>query len=119
MPIVDGSSATKTIREQEVESAQSTLTHKRIPVFAVSASLLERDRQSYIDSGFDGWVMKPIDFQRVDALLKGVSSPAARNSCIYQPGMWEQGGWFQRSDAEKTTESSSRRETGGNVHRSG
>jgi DNA-binding response OmpR family regulator len=70
--------------------------HDRIPIFAVSASLVERDRQSYIDSGFDGWIMKPIDFQRVHILLGGVSSPEARNSCIYRPGMWEEGGWFER-----------------------
>jgi CheY-like chemotaxis protein len=109
MPIVDGSSATKMIREHELEllsSAQSTLAygHDRIPIFAVSASLVERDRQGYIDSGFDGWIMKPIDFQRVHVLLNGVSSLEARNSCVYRPAMWEQGGWFERHDADEFTE---------------
>lgn len=100
MPIVDGSSATKLIREHEF---QLSLDNDRIPVFAVSASLVERDRQSYIDSGFDGWIMKPIDFQRVHMLLDGVSSFEERNSCIYQPGMWEKGGWFERGEAEEPT----------------
>lgn len=105
MPIVDGSSATKMIREHELElessaHSASTRDHDRIPIFAVSASLMERDRQSYIDSGFDGWIMKPIDFQRAHALLSGLSSSEERDCCIYRPGMWEQGGWFERNDAD-------------------
>ena len=69
MPIVDGSSATKAIREYELKQpAQVKWARGRIPVFAVSASLMERDRESYVASGFDGWIMKPIDFQRVHVL---------------------------------------------------
>jgi CheY-like chemotaxis protein len=70
------------------------LGHDYVPIFAVSASLLEKDRQTYIDSGFDGWIMKPIDFQRIYELLGGVKSTEMRRSCFYRPGMWEQGGWF-------------------------
>ncbi|KAJ5905823.1 uncharacterized protein N7473_002739 [Penicillium subrubescens] len=91
MPIVDGLSAAKMIREYEV---QAYLGHDYVPIFAVSASLLEKDRQTYIDSGFDGWIMKPIDFQRIYELLGGVKSTEIRRSCFYRPGMWEQGGWF-------------------------
>lgn len=94
MPIVDGIGSTKMIREYEQE--QSLAKDACTPVFAVSASLVEKDRQTYIDSGFDGWIMKPIDFQRVHTLLGGVKSDAMRSACLYQPGMWEQGGWFQR-----------------------
>lgn len=92
MPIVDGHGATKLIREHE-ESRQSA---RKIPVFAVSASLIERDKQMYIDSGFDGWIMKPIDFQRLNHLLSGVYMNDIRNGddSIYMPGKWEQGGWF-------------------------
>ncbi|KAJ5759482.1 hypothetical protein N7520_006638 [Penicillium odoratum] len=91
MPIVDGLSATKMIREYEQQS-----TNRRTPVFAVSASLFEKDRQIYLDAGFDGWIMKPIDFQRVHLLLNGVLSAERRDAALYQPGMWEQGGWFGR-----------------------
>ncbi|KAF3389220.1 Signal transduction histidine-protein kinase BarA [Penicillium rolfsii] len=91
MPIVDGLSATRMIREYEV---QAYLGHDYVPIFAVSASLLERDRQVYMDSGFDGWIMKPIDFQRIHELLGGVYSTETRRACFYRPGMWEQGGWF-------------------------
>lgn len=91
MPIVDGIGSTKMVRESPAESSG-----KRIPIFAVSASLLERDRQTYIDCGFDGWIMKPIDFQRVNHLLKGVRDDEARNESVYQPGVWEKGGWFEQ-----------------------
>ncbi|KAJ5671972.1 hypothetical protein N7507_001099 [Penicillium longicatenatum] len=91
MPIVDGLCATKMIREYEQQSA-----YHRTPVFAVSASLIEKDRQVYLDAGFDGWIMKPIDFQRVHLLLNGVLSAERRDDALYQPGMWEQGGWFGR-----------------------
>ncbi|KAJ5168567.1 uncharacterized protein N7482_004161 [Penicillium canariense] len=91
MPIIDGLSSTKIIREYEIQSSsRNTYT----PIFAVSASLLEKDRQIYIDSGFDGWIVKPIDFQRLHELLGGVRSPERRNACFYRAGMWEQGGWF-------------------------
>ncbi|KAJ5913937.1 hypothetical protein N7504_002820, partial [Penicillium tannophilum] len=86
MPIVDGLSATKMIREYEQQS-----TSHRTPVFAVSASLIEKDRQVYLDAGFDGWIMKPINFQRVHLLLNGVFSAEWRDDALYQPGMWEQG----------------------------
>ena len=79
----------------EITSIRRSSTHGRTPVFAISASLVEKDRQLYIDCGFDGWIMKPIDFQRVRVLLDGVRSTEIRNSCLYQPGMWEQGGWFK------------------------
>lgn len=96
MPIVDGVGSTRMIRQNE-EQLQANTSHARIPVFAVSASLVEKDRGSYVDSGFDGWIMKPIDFHRVNVLLGGVRCDAARDSCIYQAGMWEEGGWFHRS----------------------
>lgn len=90
------------LREYEKQSVVDTDPTQhgldRVPVFAVSASLMEKDRQTYIESGFDGWIMKPIDFQRANTLLDGTRSDDVRNGCVYQPGMWEQGGWFKRCD---------------------
>ena len=68
----------------------------RVPIFAVSASLVEKERGKYIQTGFDGWILKPVDFKRVDLLLKGVTDPESRNSCLYEPGKWERGGWFDK-----------------------
>lgn len=101
MPIVDGSMATQMIRTFEEENAESCLsdvaiTNGRVPVLAVSASLVERDREQYIKAGFDGWVLKPIDFQRLSALFGGIVDDDARKQCLYRPGEWECGGWFER-----------------------
>ncbi|KAJ5835871.1 CheY-like superfamily [Penicillium robsamsonii] len=96
MPIVDGLGATQMIREYEQqELANETTPAPRIPIFAVSASLLEVNRTMYMNSGFDGWVMKPIDFQRVDRLLGGVRLEWVREEVVYRPGEWEAGGWFE------------------------
>ncbi|KAJ5405413.1 hypothetical protein N7465_006697 [Penicillium sp. CMV-2018d] len=96
MPIVDGLGATQMIREYEQqELANETTPAPRIPIFAVSASLLEENRKMYMDSGFDGWVMKPIDFHRVDRLLGGVRLQWVREEVVYRPGVWEAGGWFE------------------------
>ena len=100
MPIVDGYSSTKMIRSFEKTHLTTCLSRRarfnsRIPVFAVSASLVERERQKYIDTGFDGWILKPVDFKRVALLLKGIVEDEARKACLYEPGHWEQGGWFE------------------------
>lgn len=95
MPIVDGLGATKMIRDHEAQES----IHDRIPVFAVSASLMEKDRQIYIDGGFDGWIMKPIDFQRVHELLRGVRRSDARGDCPYSARTWEHGGWFEYQES--------------------
>ncbi|RJE25907.1 hypothetical protein PHISCL_01749 [Aspergillus sclerotialis] len=100
MPIVDGITSTRMIREFEqstdsISPSNRDSNIRRTPIFAVSASLLEKDRQAYIDSGFDGWIMKPIDFHRVNLLLKGTQKEDIRSSCTYESGMWEKGGWFE------------------------
>ncbi|RGP61832.1 hypothetical protein FLONG3_10419 [Fusarium longipes] len=99
MPIVDGLTSTKMIRSMEASAdhhGHSTLadTNHRIPIFAVSASLVEREKQTYVDAGFDGWILKPIDFKRLNTLLAGISDEEVRNSCLYENGQWERGGWF-------------------------
>ncbi|KAJ5550273.1 CheY-like superfamily [Penicillium sp. DV-2018c] len=99
MPIVDGMSATRMIRDFESKTPKAALSDKasyndRVPIFAVSASLLEKERESYIETGFDGWVMKPIPFARLNVMLSGLTKPAARAETAYKPGEWENGGWF-------------------------
>ncbi|KAL4900421.1 hypothetical protein BDW74DRAFT_161915 [Aspergillus multicolor] len=91
MPILDGMESTKRIRQ--FESRDETPDH-HIPIFAVSASLLEKDAQMYMEIGFDGWIMKPINFSRLNTLLAGIHEERARNGAVYQPGQWEKGGWF-------------------------
>jgi CheY-like chemotaxis protein len=101
MPIVDGLSSTKMIRSYEKTHDEDILspraaTNGRVPILAVSASLVERERHTYVDAGFDGWILKPIDFNRLNTLLTGIVDEETRKSCLYQPGQWERGGFFDR-----------------------
>ncbi|EPS41541.1 hypothetical protein H072_4535 [Dactylellina haptotyla CBS 200.50] len=114
MPIMDGYASTKTIRKHEEdtdEDNKSSLpdTHKqngRIPIVAVSASLLEKERQMYIDCGFDAWILKPVDIQRLTTLMNGIVNPKTRLDCLYTPGEWERGGWFGECPSSKPESSS-------------
>jgi len=105
MPIVDGLTSTKMIRSFEKSHPTHLLSTRaslngRIPIIAVSASLLERERQMYVDAGFDGWILKPVLFERLQEIMTGIVSADARNSNVYKKGGWEQGGWFEASQRD-------------------
>ncbi|KAL6709884.1 hypothetical protein ACN47E_000669 [Coniothyrium glycines] len=98
MPIVDGLTSTKMIRSYEklhtdIYSPRAAPCG-RVPIIAVSASLIERNRQQYIDAGFDAWILKPISFDRLNRLMAAIVDTSIRESCLYMPGEWEKGGWF-------------------------
>lgn len=103
MPIVDGLTSTKMIRSYEkthtnIYSPRAALCG-RIPIVAVSASLIEKDRQQYIDAGFDAWILKPISFDRLNKLMTAIVDKDTRKECVYEPGSWEKGGWFHDGKA--------------------
>ncbi|KID92815.1 ATPase-like, ATP-binding domain protein [Metarhizium guizhouense ARSEF 977] len=105
MPIVDGLTSTKMVRSTEQSSehkGHSAMAdaNRRIPIFAVSASLVEENRQVYVDAGFDGWILKPIDFKRLSTLLAGIHESETRKACLYLPGEWERGGWFSSGEGD-------------------
>ncbi|KAG0124697.1 GAF domain-like protein [Tuber indicum] len=86
MPIMDGGTpATRICQFEGADSDQRIPTrhriNRRVPIFVVSASLAEERRAEYIDFGFDGWILKPVNFGRLKLLLDGIRDPA-------------QGGWF-------------------------
>ncbi|ORY73094.1 hypothetical protein BCR35DRAFT_281817 [Leucosporidium creatinivorum] len=102
MPIKDGFETTEAIRAMEAASplphAQlrpSTILNGRIPIIAVSASLPEKERPRLVESGFDGWSLKPVDFKRLRNLMRGAVDIARRKTDVYRPGFWEQGGWLE------------------------
>lgn len=112
MPIVDGLTSTKMIRATEHSDDHAGLSalalkQGRTPIFAVSASLVEKEKDSYINAGFDGWILKPIDFKRLATLLLGIQDDETRDSSLYVAGQWECGGWFRkRLDLPKTDHAS-------------
>lgn len=111
MPIKDGFQATQGIREFEASNPlQShsrlaiTVNNGRIPIFAVSASL-EPAQRVYMESlGMDAWILKPIDFKRMNVILKGISNPEHRRREAWGPGFsWESGGWLLDSPAPSSS----------------
>jgi len=101
MPIVDGIEATRMIREFENEPSSNlelsprVATYGRIPIVAVSASLSEERVHEYMESGFDGWILKPIDFKRLEAIILAIEDERTREILLYGAGNWDKGGWFK------------------------
>lgn len=105
MPIVDGLTSTKMIRSFEKSHPTQLLSTRaglngRVPIIAVSASLIEKERQNYIDAGFDGWILKPISFDRLTVIMKGIVDKDTRKENLYRPGNWEVGGWFEEAQKD-------------------
>lgn len=64
MPVVDGLTATRRLRA--LERAQNSA---RLPVIALTASVLPGDREACEAAGMDGFVAKPFAFEDLDAVL--------------------------------------------------
>lgn len=64
MPHLDGLGATRQMREN------SEL--KNIPIIALTAFTTDGFRQAAHDAGFDGYLTKPIDFERLNKLISGL-----------------------------------------------
>ncbi|MBI2506071.1 MAG: response regulator, partial [Candidatus Latescibacteria bacterium] len=57
MPVLDGLAAVKLIQGNEA--------WKQVKVIAISASVLEHERQEYLQAGFDDFIDKPFSFERI------------------------------------------------------
>ena len=64
MPEMDGYDATKQIRALDIQNA------KTIPIIAMTANVFREDIERCIESGMNGHIGKPIDFQEVLKRLK-------------------------------------------------
>jgi CheY-like chemotaxis protein len=114
MPIMDGYDSTKAIRAFEESRTSDTASQRSsisssknyVPIIAVSASLVEREHDFYVDVGFDGWILKPIPFDRLRHIMSGVADPVARKEDLYEPGCWEKAGWFKEAQKDDKDDSS-------------
>jgi DNA-binding response OmpR family regulator len=99
MLLVDGVASARLIRafgkENSPPCLQKAQSYGRIPIIAVSASLSEQAWSDYIDCGFDGWILKPIDFTRLEAILAAVENEQTRRALLYENDNWDMGGWFK------------------------
>jgi two-component system sensor histidine kinase/response regulator len=80
MPVMDGFTATRRIRESERQSGRG----KRLPIIALTANVMSEDRENCIAAGMDAHLSKPIEpAQLIDCLsryLKDQRPPVDMNA---------------------------------------
>src|SRR4029077_7994989 len=64
MPVMDGFTATRIIREFEAQSGQA-----RTPIIALTANALTGDREHCLKQGMDDYLSKPIEQRQLSALV--------------------------------------------------
>jgi len=69
MPILDGLSATRQIREQE----QKRATGECIPIYAMTAHAIQGYRETCLAAGMDGYITKPIQPEELRSVLAEVT----------------------------------------------
>ncbi len=62
MPIMDGITATKKIREMEIG--------KKIPIVALTAYALKGDKEKFINAGVDNYISKPYKSSELEEMIK-------------------------------------------------
>jgi CheY-like chemotaxis protein len=76
MPVLDGLEVTRRLRAVEAARGGGA----RLRVVALSANMLSEDRAAAREAGLDGFLSKPIDLQRLRALVAEESAPLAQAS---------------------------------------
>ncbi len=66
MPILDGYSATRMIRKQELEKADGF----RLPIIAMTANAMMGDRKKCINAGMDDYLSKPVNRRKLLTVLE-------------------------------------------------
>ena len=86
MPVMDGFTATRLIRELEAISGQS-----RTPIIALTANALTGDREHCLRQGMDDYLSKPIELRQLGVLDREVArqrracGERCRNSSSVRP----------------------------------
>jgi len=71
MPGMDGLEATRQIRALEIEDNCT-----RTPIIALTANASAEDRDACLNAGMDGFLVKPLDRERLGAVLAASGAPA-------------------------------------------
>jgi CheY-like chemotaxis protein len=70
LPEMDGVAATKKIKAEE--------STKKIPVFALTASVMKGDAEKFLSEGFDGYLAKPIETKKlIESIESGLAQEKA------------------------------------------
>jgi CheY-like chemotaxis protein/HPt (histidine-containing phosphotransfer) domain-containing protein len=78
MPSMDGLQATSEIRQREISG-------ERLPIIAMTAHAMARDRDRCLAAGADAYIAKPVDAVRLVELVEGLARRAAGPSAGSQP----------------------------------
>ncbi len=65
MPVMDGYTATRTLRHLEME-----LARPRTPIIAITANARDEDRDACIEAGMDDYLCKPIDRRALRQMIR-------------------------------------------------
>jgi signal transduction histidine kinase/CheY-like chemotaxis protein len=65
MPILNGLTATRAIREREREQGQP-----RLPIIAMTANALSEDRARCFEAGMDGYIAKPMSLDAIESEIR-------------------------------------------------
>jgi CheY-like chemotaxis protein len=63
MPVMDGVTALKHIRDYEIK------TQKHTPIIALTANAINGDKEKYINEGMDNYLSKPLEKNQLIAIL--------------------------------------------------
>jgi CheY-like chemotaxis protein len=69
MPELNGIDAAKRIRLREAGQ-----TARRTPIIALTANALVEDRYACFEAGMDGFLMKPLDREKLAEVISGLAS---------------------------------------------
>ncbi|KZL92331.1 response regulator [Clostridium magnum] len=81
MPLMNGITATKFIREKE------ELSKNHVPVIAITAHALKGDREKFLRYGMDDYISKPIDIENFYKVLNKFSSKSIENKILKYIGI--------------------------------
>ena len=101
MPTIDGLRATRLIREQAASEGRP-----RVPVIAMTASVLAEHRRASLEVGMDGFASKPVDWFTLSheiARVLGIGSSQALDAPAVERQAWNRHGgvhrWGGKEDA--------------------
>src|SRR5690606_1018082 len=80
MPVMDGYTASRTRREQEVN-----MELPRLPIIAMTANAMAGDREKCIEAGMDEYLSKPLDRQLLTSTLAHCLSANGQTATVKTP----------------------------------
>lgn len=69
MPVMDGFTATKVIRENEAKTNNGNGGKSRLPIVALTAHAMEGYRETCLEAGMDDYMSKPFKIKQLEELL--------------------------------------------------